>query len=125
MLETLSSKTMRVREVSRIIRSNSKLFVKGMILMGSFLEFLSDSGAGQNLADLARPVYVRWLFKAEGVTNPPPAADNERAYMPLSNGSIVSVRLSDGGLVWRSDVGGLLSASPAVDHRNVYVASES
>ncbi|MFL6334815.1 MAG: PQQ-binding-like beta-propeller repeat protein [Pyrinomonadaceae bacterium] len=116
---------MRVHEVSRIIRSNSKLFVKGMILMGSFLALLSDPAAGQNLADLARPVYVRWLFKAEGVTNLTPAADNERAYMPLSNGSIVSVRLSDGGLVWRSDVGGLLSASPAVDSRNVYVASES
>jgi outer membrane protein assembly factor BamB len=35
------------------------------------------------------------------------------------------VRLSDGGLVWRSEVGGALSASPAVDNRNVYVASES
>ncbi|MBV8857056.1 MAG: PQQ-like beta-propeller repeat protein [Acidobacteria bacterium] len=77
------------------------------------------------MTDLARPVYVRWLFKTESVTNLTPAADNERAYMPLDNGSIVSVGLSDGGLVWRSDVGGALSASPAVDNRNVYVASES
>lgn len=77
------------------------------------------------MTDLARPVYVRWLFKTEFVTNLTPAADDERAYVPLGNGSIVSVRLSDGGLVWRSDVGGVLSASPAVDKRNVFVASES
>lgn len=86
---------------------------------------LSDPPARQNLADLARPVYVRWLFKTDGITNFTPAADSERAYLPLSNGTIVSVRLSDGELVWKSDIGGVLSASPAVDDRNVFVASES
>lgn len=77
------------------------------------------------MADLTRPVHVRWLFKTDVVTSLTPAADNERAYMPLGNGSIVSVRLSDGGLVWRSDIGGALSASPTVDDKNVFVASES
>jgi outer membrane protein assembly factor BamB len=93
--------------------------------LGLLLTTLPDGSAGQNLADLARPIYVRWLFKAEGVTNLSPAADDERAYMPLSNGSVVSLRLSDGGLVWKSDIGGALSAAPAVDNRNVFVASES
>jgi eukaryotic-like serine/threonine-protein kinase len=86
---------------------------------------LSDVVAGQALADLGRPVYVRWHFKTEDVTNLTPAVDHERAYIPLGNGSIVSLRLSDGILVWRSDIGGNLSASPAVDNNNVYVASES
>src|SRR4051812_37171776 len=110
---------------SRKIRSSLNIFVKTFLFLTLSLAFLSDSSVGQNLADLARPVYVRWLFKVEGVTNLTPAADNERAYMPLSNGTIVSVRLSDGGLVWKSDIGGALSASPAVDNRNVFVASES
>ncbi|MFL6254223.1 MAG: PQQ-binding-like beta-propeller repeat protein [Pyrinomonadaceae bacterium] len=99
--------------------------MKTLLLLTLSLSLLSDSPAGQDLADLARPVYVRWLFKVEGVTNLTPAADNERAYMALSNGSIVSVRLSDGGLSWKSEVGGALSASPAVDNKNVFVASES
>ncbi len=86
---------------------------------------LSDAQPGRHFADLTRPVYTRWLYRTEGVMNLTPAADKERAYMPLSNGSVVSVRLSDGGLVWRSDVGGSLSAAPAVDERYVYVASES
>ena len=116
---------MRVRISSGIIQSRLKPLAKTLILLTLSLPALSDSASGQNLADLTRPVYVRWLFKTESATNLTPAADNERAYMPLGNGSIVSVRLSDGGLVWRSDMGGALSASPAVDNRNVFVASES
>lgn len=116
---------MRELTAPRKIQSNLNIFVKTLLLLLLSSLLLSDSSAKQDLADLARPVYVRWLFKAEGVTNLTPAADNERAYMPLSNGSIVSVRLSDGGLIWKSDIGGTLSASPAVDNKNVFVASES
>ncbi|HEX8147306.1 MAG TPA: PQQ-binding-like beta-propeller repeat protein [Pyrinomonadaceae bacterium] len=116
---------MKVHTAPRITRSSLRIFAGTLVLLLLPHPALSDSGAGQNLADLARPVYVRWLFKAEEVTNLTPAADNERVYLPLGNGSIVSVRLSDGGLVWKSEVGGALSASPAVDNRNVFVASES
>lgn len=77
------------------------------------------------MADLSRPIYVRWLFKTDDVTTLTPAADSERVYMPMSSGAVVSVRLSDGALIWRSDIGGALSASPAVDERYVFVASES
>jgi eukaryotic-like serine/threonine-protein kinase len=115
---------MREQSPSKVRWSSLKLFVKIFILVGS-LPVLSDPAPGQNLADLTRPVYVRWHFKTEAVTNLTPAADNERVYLPLGNGSIVSVRLSDGRLIWRSDIGGALSASPAVDKRNVFVASES
>jgi outer membrane protein assembly factor BamB len=116
---------MRVQTASGISRSSFKIFLEILIFLTLLLLTLSDAASGQDLADLTRPVYVRWLFKAEAVTNLTPAADNERAYVPLGNGSIVSVRLSDGGLVWKSEVGGTLSASPAVDKRNVFVASES
>jgi outer membrane protein assembly factor BamB len=106
-------------------RSGLNILIRGLFLLTLLSTPLSDSLARQSLADLTRPVHVRWLFKTEGVTNLTPAADNERAYMPLGDGSILSVRLSDGGLVWRSDIGGALSASPAVDDKNVFVASES
>lgn len=117
---------MRAQKAFRAIRGNVKVFAHSAFLILALpLAILSDPLAGQNFADLARPVYVRWLFKAEGVTNYTPAADNERVYLPMANGSVVSLRLSDGGLVWRTEIGGALSASPAVDNRNVFVASES
>lgn len=125
MMETLLSKTMRIQKASRLIRSSLKVFVAILFFLALRPGTLSDSAVGQNLADLTRPVYIRWVYKAEGVTNLSPAADNERAYLPLINGVIVSVRLSDGGLIWRSDIGGAISAPPAVDNRNVFVASES
>lgn len=106
-------------------KNRSSFFARLLILSTLFLLGLSDPASGQNLADLSRPVYVRWFFKTDSVTNLTPAADNERAYVALGNGSIVSVRLSDGALIWRSDIGGAVSASPAVDDRNVFVASES
>jgi outer membrane protein assembly factor BamB len=126
MLEELLSKTMRAQKVYRVMRGRFKFAaLKALLLILLSLMTLSDTTAGQNLADLARPFYVRWHFKAEDMTNFTPAADDERAYLPLSSGSVISVRLSDGTLVWKSDIGGTLSASPAVDNRNVYIASES
>lgn len=115
---------MRVQTVSKTIRSRLKIFAQRLLLLTLTLAALSDSAMGQSFADLNRPVYVRWLFKTDSVTNLTPAADEERAYMPLGNGSVVCVRLSDGGLIWKSDVGGAISASPSVDQKNVFVASE-
>ncbi|MET0648906.1 MAG: PQQ-binding-like beta-propeller repeat protein [Pyrinomonadaceae bacterium] len=112
---------MRLQTASRHVRVTLIFFL--LTLLSS--TFLSDPSAGQSFADLTRPVYVRWQFKTEGATNFTPAADNERVYLPQSNGSLVSLRLSDGALIWRSDIGGTLSASPAADDRNVFVASES
>lgn len=116
---------MRVHTVSGITPPKFTFFAKTVALLILLPSVLSDSAAGQSLADLTRPVKVRWLYKAEEVTNLTPAADTERAYLPLSNGSLISVRLSDGVLAWKSDVGGTLSASPVVDKKNVFVASES
>src|SRR5690349_5993226 len=112
--KSIHQKPMRVRSAFGFIRSSFKLSLKILLLLTPSLG-LSDPTSGQNLADLTRPVYVRWHFRTEAATNLTPAADSERAYVPLGNGSIVSVRLSDGGLVWKSDIGGALSASPAVD----------
>ena len=120
---------MRVQITSKIIRRDLKTFLQIVIFLTLPLRALSDPASeqipGQILADLTRPIYVRWLFKTEGVTNLTPAVDQERTYMPLGNGALISLRLSDGILVWRSDIGGVLSASPAVDNKYVYVASES
>ena len=81
--------------------------------------------SGQELANLSRPIYVKWHVKIEGLTKLTPAADGERVYLPLEGGSILSLWLADGGLSWKSDIGGSISASPAADSRSVYIASES
>lgn len=116
---------MRIRTFSVILRSISNKLLMTLVLSALPLQILSDPLERRELPDLSQPFHVRWIFKAEGLSNLTPAADAERAYLPLSNGSIVCVRLSDGILVWRSDVGGALSASPAVDNRSIFVASES
>jgi eukaryotic-like serine/threonine-protein kinase len=95
--------------------------VAALLFMLSFVGLAS----GQGLADLSKPIYVRWTYKTDGVTNLTPAFDSERIYLPLTNGSLISVSLADGKLSWKSEIGGVISASPVADAKSVYVASES
>lgn len=83
------------------------------------------AATGQDFDNLSKPIYVKWNFKTDGMTNLTPAVDGERVYLPLEGGSIVSVWLADGELAWKSDIGGAISAAPVADSRSVYVASES
>lgn len=91
----------------------------------SLLILLFSSAYGQGLTDLSKPLYVRWDYKTEGITNLTPAVDGERIFLPLTSGILISVGLADGRLSWKSEIGGAISASPVSDAQSVYVASES
>ena len=97
----------------------------GAFVVLAHLFFLAVGMPSQELDYLSRPIYVKWQFKTDGITNLTPAIDGEKVYIPLDKGNILGVWLSDGGLAWKSDIGGSISASPVADSRNVYVASES
>ena len=73
---------------------------------------------------LSQPLTIRWRYDSNLTLNLTPAFDQERIYLPLAGGTIVSLRARDGQLNWRSEMGGELSASPVADDRGVYVASE-
>jgi len=75
--------------------------------------------------DLLQPLTLNWRHASSLTLNLTPASDEERVYLPLSGGTIVSVMAANGQLNWRSEVGGELSASPVADERGVYVASET
>ena len=74
---------------------------------------------------LAQPLTVRWRYESNVTLNLTPAFDNERIYLPLAGGMIVALKAHDGQLLWRSDLGGELSASPVADASAIYVASET
>lgn len=75
--------------------------------------------------DLTQPLTLSWSYQSNLTLNLTPAFDSDRIYVPLSGGTLVSLRPNNGQLVWRSEMGGELSASPAADERGVYVASET
>ena len=75
--------------------------------------------------DLAQPLTLSWRYDSNLTLNLTPAFDNDRIYLPLSGGTIVSLKAHQGQLVWRSEMGGEISASPAADQRGVYVATET
>jgi len=68
---------------------------------------------------------IGWRFDSNLTLNLTPAIDEERVYLPLAGGIIISLKAATGQLNWRSEMGGELSASPVADSRRVYVASET
>jgi outer membrane protein assembly factor BamB len=75
--------------------------------------------------DLSQPLTINWRYDSNLTLNLTPAADEERIYVPLAGGTLVSLIAAGGQLNWRSEMGGELSASPVADQRGVYVASET
>lgn len=108
----------------RARKTRRRLAGASLVILSNLL-FLAVITTCQELDDLSRPIYTKWQFKTDGITNLTPASDGEKIYIPLDKGVILGVWLSDGGLAWKSDIGGSISASPVSDLRNVYVASES
>lgn len=76
-------------------------------------------------AVLSQPMTIGWRYDSDQTLNLTPAFDQERLYLPLAGGVIVSLSANNGQLNWRSDMGGELSASPVADDQGVYVASET
>ena len=74
---------------------------------------------------LSQPLTVRWKYESNVTLNLTPAFDNERIYLPLAGGTIVALKARDGQLLWRSEMGGELSASPVADEAMIYVSSEA
>jgi outer membrane protein assembly factor BamB len=75
--------------------------------------------------DLSQPLTQNWRYESSLTLNLTPAAHQERVYVPLAGGTIVSLNAATGQLNWRSEMGGELSASPVADQGAVYVASET
>ncbi len=78
--------------------------------------------AGDKL-ELSQPLTVRWEYKSDHTINLTPATHQDLVYLPLTGGALVSLRVADGGFLWKTEIGGEFSASPAADERGVYVAS--
>lgn len=73
---------------------------------------------------LSQPLTLRWVYGSDRTTNFTPAVDENTIYLPLADGTVVALNAADGKLRWRSEAGGSLSASPAVDDETLYVATE-
>jgi outer membrane protein assembly factor BamB len=83
---------------------------------------LEDKASEKGLT-FSSPLTVRWQFDSKNTTSFSPASNNGHLYLPLTSGEIVSLNVSNGELLWRTEIGGDFSASPIADERGVYLAS--
>lgn len=114
---------------TRATHTRSALLLTILLLCITSTPFaLATGGSKRAVASrlsLSQPLTIRWRYASEATLNLTPASDENRIYLPLAAGIIVSLRASDGQLNWKSEIGGEFSASPAVDNHAVYVASEA
>ena len=104
------------------------LFALTALLPLGFAQTTDKTNAHPSVSDgvdFSQPLTISWRYESNSTLNLTPAFDDERIYLPLAGGTIVSLMGASGQLNWRSEMGGELSASPIADQRAVYVASET
>ena len=85
---------------------------------------LDDKLSEKGLA-FSSPLIVRWQFDSKNTTSFSPTSNKSHLYLPLTSGEIVSLNVSNGELLWKTEIGGHFSASPISDERGVYLASRN
>jgi outer membrane protein assembly factor BamB len=85
----------------------------------------SGDKASEKGLTFSSPLIVRWQFDSKNTTSLSPSSNNGHLYLPLTSGEIVSLNISNGQLLWKTEIGGDFSASPIADERGVYLASRS
>lgn len=104
-------------------RGNRRLRLAALFFCVAF-PFSCVLGVDRLLA-LSQPLVIQWRYDSEQTVNLTPATFGDAVYMPLAAGTLVSLRVTDGQLLWKMDVGGEFSAAPVADEHGVYLASET
>lgn len=74
---------------------------------------------------LSAPLIVKWEYASEALSALQPTCGGEGMYVPLSDGTLISLSTRDGQLEWKADTGGSFPAPPVANGQNVYVLTET
>ncbi|MFN2598318.1 MAG: PQQ-binding-like beta-propeller repeat protein [Pyrinomonadaceae bacterium] len=74
---------------------------------------------------LSIPLAFRWGYASEILSTLQPACGGQAVYVPLSDGTLISLSTRDGQLGWKTDTGGSFPTPPAVSRQSVYVLTEA
>ena len=99
------------------------LLSQAVFVAGQSSVTVVDQTKASKEVSLSEPLTIGWRYDTPATLNLTPAFDDERVYLPLAEGVVVSLQGATGQLNWRAEMGGELSASPVADNHMVYVAS--
>lgn len=102
---------------------SNHLFFK-VFLLGLSCALCKFAKADELPLALSQPLTIQWRFKTSDTASFTPASQSDFIYLPLAEGKLVSLHVSNGALSWQMDIGGEFSASSVVDENRIYVATE-
>ncbi len=100
------------------------LFFFAFALSGLALILSPKQSASQQLI-FSQPLISKWQYLTASTVNLTPAAHDTSVYLPLAGGELVALSTINGQLLWKTEMGGTVSAAPVADERGVYVANEA
>jgi len=113
-----------MRGHAKYLRASKVIFFLALAFQGLF-GAQGARAAAQSQFSLSKPLKLKWKFETTETLNFAPAAAQNNVYLPLGGGRIISLRLDDGELNWKADLGGYVSAAPDADESGVFVATET
>lgn len=124
-LKTSRKSNPQITRITPIIFPDIGKSVKAVVVLFCLLvSWATRISAGGDVL-LSQPLTVRWRYESNLTLNLTPAFDKDRIYLPVAGGALVALNAKDGQLLWRSEIGGELSASPLADESAIYVSSET
>lgn len=85
--------------------------------------------ASQDISDeqlvLSMPLEQKWQYKSNKTLNLSPTVLEQIIFLPLADGLIIALQSQNGALLWKSELGGTISAPPVVDAQGLYIAIET
>jgi outer membrane protein assembly factor BamB len=112
-------------KVSRSTAAYSSHLFLGVGLVVVFACLLGASSVAAQSGLLSRPLTLRW--KIDGLQSLAIAGEpaTDRVYIVSTDGAVSAVQISDGELLWRSELGGRIAFDPLAVTNGVILASES
>lgn len=105
------------------LRSLSCAALIALIVTSSLSAAFGRQAPSASDALLVKPLVTVWRRDSLRILNLSPAGFGDKIYIAVEGGAIIAFEIERGAQLWRTEVGGEISAAPYADDKSVYVAT--
>lgn len=104
--------------------AHSKLLVIFFVIY-TFSSISAQSGSIQEKDSWNQPFKLCWIYPSDEVLANYIASDNVRLFTPYLSGNVKAINLTDGKIIWTTELGGEITSNIAADNKNIYIVNKT